>query len=169
MYYQLIPFLFTFIFKGEAHLLSNIETLQFVNNRHKQEEPINVFIFFICTSEFAKKFAKYSQEEFLDMAINIKFFMHENRFFFLIKPITLHLTQREISRKILLHHDGSQLMGISVVAINCSGTKVTSLHIPAHIPTIKGNNLLFLIGDEDINLEYGLLSLKEKITIKIEK
>jgi hypothetical protein len=152
-------------------IIENLETIQFINNTKKIQKPLKIFLFLIKNEEFLQNLKVYSKDQYLEIIRNFSFFAYENRFFLLIPPEIIEITSGEITPKILVRYNRNTLIGIGIIVASFDGTYCCSYFIPGNIQNIKEPHLLFIIEDDHINLNYGILSSwqKKNILDKLKK
>lgn len=150
--------------KGSNKPLSSIETLQFVNNTSKPnyKKPLKVFVFLVRNNEFLDELKKQSKEDLLSIVRDMESYAYVNRFFLLTKPEALDITSGEVSRKLLIYYNRQALMGIAILVVSFDGSYITTCFIPGDYQDSKNGNLLFIINDDKIVLDYGVLSPWQK-------
>ena len=138
--------------------LKNLETLQFINNTKTQKKPLKIFLFLIENNEFLDKLQKTPKDELLKIIRDIDYFSYENRLFLLLPPPVIEINNGEITQKLLISYNRRALVGIAIWVVSFDGTYLQTYFIPGDYKEIQKSNLLFIISDEKIYLEYGVLS-----------
>ena len=146
--------------------LNNLETIQFMNSTQKQKKPLKIFLFLIENSEFLEKLKKNSPEELLKIIRDIDYFTYENRLFLLLPPLMVEINNGEISQKLLITYNRKALVAMALIVVSFDGTYLQTCFIPGDYKTITKSNLLFIIDDDKIYLEYGILSQWQQTRIR---